>query len=306
MRKYLLLLLTAITIIAADKAYALEMTVGATTWYVWGNRNEDIISSVDPVSGQQWSYRYGNNNSYSFDPSFLYGPAISIKFNNDFNLTFIYLYGKFEHNITYDRTYGDTWEANYKFKRSDSDIALNYRLNDFFKVFAGIKYMNYDIKITETSPSGVEEDHNSSSKHRSFGPGLGLSSTYPLTENIFLLGTISGFYLFTTGEKFKDGGEAGGIYGNYGDGGLEPVNWNIGYKEYGINTTLAVAYYIAPASIVISLGGRFQYFKTDYDEKRNDDDPDPRSAADKDNFLINSITNKMYGITLTATYSFSI
>ena len=56
-------------------------------------------------------------------------------------------------------------------------------------------------------------------------------------------------------------------------------------KEYGYNLTLAIAYYIAPVSTVISLGYRYQRFI------------DAIESSNKSTF---------YGITLTATYSFSI
>ena len=292
MKKIILLILTITTICATviipHKAYSLDITAGATAWLLWGNRNEDLMSDWREPGPANFSSRYGNNTNYSFDPSFLYGPVISIKFNNDFNLTFVYLYGQLEHKTNYKTTGSPSvpsapYEAVYKFKRNDSDTALNYRLNDYFKVFIGAKYMRYDIKLSAqyTGPV-IQPPEVCNIKHISYGPGLGLSSTYPLTENIFLLSTLSGFYLFSTGENFLDDG----VYG------VDPLDAKINYKEYGFNSTLAIAYYIAPASTVISLGGRLQYFKTDYDRK--------------DVFYINEITNFMYGITLTATYSFSL
>jgi hypothetical protein len=66
-------------------------------------------------------------------------------------------------------------------------------------------------------------------------------------------------------------------------------------KQYGINSSLSIAYYIAPASTVISLGGRYQYYKTVY------------YNIDIDDWgLLHDYKDKFYGITLTATYSFSI
>ena len=230
MKKLLLLALIAlcIGIIIPQKLYAVDITVGATTWYAWW----------DIDAGQE---------SLDVDPTFLYGPALSVKFNNDFNLTFIYLYGKYD--VTFDKG-KDT------VKRTDSDIALNYRLNDYFKLFAGMKYM------------GFEQDY----KQNAIGPGLGLSATVPVMENFFLLGTLSGFHLWGKG---KHGENNGTISSNY--------------KEYGFNSTLSLAYYIAPASTTVSLGGRYQYFKTNDDSSNG-----------------NNFTSKIYGATLTATYTFSI
>jgi len=142
----------------------------------------------------------------------------------------------------------------YKFKRKDSDLALNYRLNDYFKVFVGAKYLGFS--------------HSAGADFLAFGPGLGLSATFPITDNIFLLANLSGFYLW---------GEHKGSGNKYD------------YNQYGINSTLSLAYYIAPASTTVSLGGRFQRYKHVYEL----------------DYLVDGDV-KFYGITLTATYSFSI
>jgi long-subunit fatty acid transport protein len=249
------------------------MTAGATVWYAWGSRFENT---------QDYSIR--KNNNYTFDPTFLYGPVLSVKFSDDFNLTFVYLYSKFGYNEDVYKDLGGNFFVKSNIKRADSDIALNYKLNDYFKVFAGAKYLSYKISLSFDDPNPEIGHCNSHSEHKSIGPGLGLSTTYPITNNIFLLGTVSGFYLFSKGEKFYDHK----IYDKY----PKPVNITIGYNEYGINSSLSVAYYIAKLSTVISLGGRFQYFVTDY--------------YDYKFFYINYIRNMIYGVTLSATYTFSI
>ena len=258
-------------IIIPYKVYGFDMTAGATAWYAWGFRYEEVSEK---------SIR--KNSNYAFDPTFLYGPVISLKFNNDFNLTFVYLYSKFDYKLEYYKDAGSVLFAESKIKRSDSDLALNYRLNDFLKIFAGVKYLAYDINLTYIDY--LDQYWYSKSNHTGIGPGLGLNATVPIADNIFLLATLSGFYLFSSGEKFEDKG----IY----DDIAAPVNMTIGYNEYGFNSNISIAYYIAQFSTVVSLGGRFQYFITDY--------------HDYEPFLINKIKNMFYGITLTATYTFSI
>ena len=273
MKKILLLTFLAISIaiIIPSNLYSLDLTVGATTWYAFGSRSEDL---------QKESIR--TNGTYSFDPTFLYGPALSVKFTDSFNLTFIYLYGKFDYDEVVYKDSGGVFHATSKAKRSDSDLALNYRLNNYFKLFAGIKYMAYEVKLSYDDPNPFRGHCENHSKHTSLGPGLGLSSTFPVTDNMFLLATLSGFYLSSSGEKFEDSKVYDPI----------PVDFTIAYNEYGINGTIAFAYYISSISTVISLGGRFQYFVVDYDKYKD--------------FLINSVANKIYGITLSATYTFSI
>ena len=274
MKKILLLTFIIICtgIIIPSKTYSADITIGATAWYAWGSRYENVREESIRV-----------NNNYAFDPALFYGPAVSVKLNNDFNLTFVYLYSKFDYIENVYEDDGGSCFVEARIKRSDSDLALNYRLHDYIKVFIGAKYMAYEIKL---SYDDIYRGHcDSQSKHTSIGPGLGLSGTYPVTDNIFILATVSGFYLYSAGEKFEDNKI-------YDDRNTKPVNITVGYNEYGINSTIQVAYYIAPAATVISLGARYQYFITDY--------------YDYKPFMIDSIKNKIYGITLTATYTFSL
>jgi len=196
MKKYLLLAIIAIYIglIIPCKVYAADITVGATTWYAEYKEASDFL-----------------------DPTFMFGPVASVKFNDDFNLTFVYLYGQFK----------DKFVSGAKMKRQDSDLALNYRLNNYFKLFGGIKYMN----CKSSSPG------NPTYKSYSYGPALGVSFTYPFIENIFFLATLSGSYVWWS-RSFDDS------------------DWN----DYGYNGTAALAYYISQASTTISLGYRYQRF----------------------------------------------
>ena len=78
MKKFLLFILIAIFIgiVIPHKLYAVDITVGATTWYTWWDL-EKYEETVD------------------IKPTFLYGPTMSVKFSDDFNLTFVFLYGKY-------------------------------------------------------------------------------------------------------------------------------------------------------------------------------------------------------------------
>ena len=250
MKKFLLLIAIAIciSIIIPRNVYAVDITVGGSTWYSWWNQ-------------KQWN-KNGSGDTTNFDPTFFYGPALSVKFSNDFNLTFVYLYAKFENEKR-----DSSGKTTIKHKRTDSDLALNYRLNGYFKIFGGVKYMPY-------KSSGTDGTISSHSDHSGFGPGLGVSCTYPILDNLFLLANLSGFYLWSN-EDFSS------------DTGADDFKHN--YKRYGFNSTLSIAYYIVPAATTISLGTRLQYYKSDY----NYEDVD-------------YIDNLFYGVTLTATYSFSI
>jgi len=261
MKKYLLLLI-CMGIFIPCKIYAVDITVGATTWYARPDDSE-------------------------IDPAFFLGPALSVKLNDDFNLTFVYLYGKFNMKA-------DDSVTTSKITRQDADFALNYRLADYFKLFGGIKYLKHSFTYTEEDPGWrflLDFDvskYDTTRTTDSFGPGLGLSVTYPILDNLFLLSTLSGFYLWENyEEKYRKetvvtpaAPPLVPAVTNIDEGKKDKI-----FNSYGCNLTLAIAYHIPSVSTMISLGGRYHRFiKTDD--------------------LSNDTT--FYGVTLTATYSFSL
>ena len=144
--------------------------------------------------------------------------------------------------------------------RYDSDLALNYRITDYFKLFLGCKYAGFTW--------------DTDGKHQAIGPGAGISAVIPVGGNFFLLGNVSGLYLW--------GKEGGG----------KEIDYDASAREYGFNTNLSLAYYIPGASTTISLGGRLQQLHIDYDGTENG--------------AVSDSTSRFYGVTLTAVYSFNI
>ena len=274
--KIFIYIVLCIGILLPCKAYGLDVSIGAATWYAW--MEQEYNKAV----------KYYESDTENKNPEFLIGPALFVKFNDDFNLTFVYLYGKFNVKESYE--WPGHGYADYTLKRRDFDLALNYRLNDFFKVFAGIKYMDFSIRFDQHRNSAgqimsyiageiIKRDRSS------LGPSLGISAALPILENLFILGHLSGFYLLN-----KESAEyipAGA--------GSNPLSFKPRGNDYGFNSGLSLACYITPVSTTISLGGRYQYIKTHY----SDIDPAHGSYYDHD-------TSKFYGVTLTATYSFSI
>jgi hypothetical protein len=195
MKKLLLLtfVVICISIIIPYKIYAVDITAGATTWFAW----YDLDAGIGNTTMEKMEA----------DPTFMYGPALSVKFNDDFNLTFVWLYGKFDLGQ-------ESGGKDVKYKRRDSDLAFNYRLNDYFKVFGGVKYVRVWSNPLEFDWFGC-------------GPGLGLSATIPITDNIFALATFSGFYLWS-----KDDREIKAAT-------TEKIKYD--YERYGFNSTLAIA-----------------------------------------------------------------
>jgi hypothetical protein len=191
-------------------------------------------------------------------PAILYGPVAAFRFHKELSLSTFFLYGKFTPENSDDT--GDL-------TRYDSDTALNYDLFKYLKIFGGFKFIGFRWK-------GSSGD----GKHQSLGPALGLGITLHTIGNLYLLGNLSGFYGWGSHEDHRE--EDGSIYKNSAD-----------MDEYGFNSNISLAYYIAPASTTLTAGFRFQRFWTKYtsSEEQNRD-----------------MRHDFYGVTLTAIYSFSI
>ena len=255
------------TLYGSDKAYSLDITAGLASWCAWGEQT---------MSGANY------NPDMQSDPALLFGPTLSVKFAENWNITFVYLYGKFNYeDKDSPGSYVPTiYQSKFKSKRSDIDLAINYRLNDYFKIFAGIKVMSFVMLPFEFMEDygggggGGMANNVNPSDTRCDGLGAGLNATFPVAENLFLLGTLSGFI----GNAKVDVNT-----------GSQIMQKGFSYK--GINSNLSIAYYIASASTTISLGARYQYFKIE--------------SNDWDAWSI-KVNYSIYGMTLGATYSFSI
>lgn len=213
--------------------HAADLSIGATTWYT------------------AWDYEDDADSKISYDPAFLYGLVLSLTMSEDLSLSFVFLYGEFTMDFESD-------DSTMDLNRYDSDLTLNYRISKIFKIFAGAKYMGFTWA--------------DNGKHAALGPGAGISAVFPLGNDFFLLGYISGMYLM----------------GN--EDGDKSREYKAETNEYGGNSSLSLAYYITGTSTTLSLGGRYQQLKITYDDENGGMTPDSMS--------------KFYGVTLTAVYTF--
>jgi hypothetical protein len=251
-----IVLFCVLSLCARDKVYAVDLTAGISTWYAWGKLYADNITKEMHTDGASW----------------LFGPTLSLKLNHYFNITFVYLYGKLDYEEDKTNLYPD-----FKSKRKDADLALNLRLSNYFKLFFGLKSLSFDILRVRHEPAGAVYPYKNDGKHSGFGPGIGLSATFPLAENLFLLATLSGCYL-SGNENIKE------------ETYPAPDSFKSSCHDTGFNATASLAYYIAPAATVISLGYRHQEFNTKYNH---------------DSFSV-KMHNSMDGIMFSATYTFAV
>lgn len=230
MKRMFILVILSMFIVSAAPLMAMDVSLGAATWYSW------------------WEME-GGDGSQDIPPTILYGPVVSLSFSSNWSLSSVFLYGIF--------TMSTPDGGDEKVTRIDSDTSINYNLNKYIKLFGGAKIMGYKF------PGG---------KNQSIGPAAGLGVTFPIGGNFYLLGNLSGMYNYGYEEsEDHDNGEP-----------KEAI-----FTAPGINSTLAIAYYIDQASTTISLGGRYQYFKINYE-----------SGGDSESVM------SFYGVTLSAVYSF--
>jgi hypothetical protein len=201
---FIIVIVCAVTAFTAESRAA-NISLGASSWYSW------------------WEFK-DNQSTKKMGPSLMLGPVVSVGLNNEWSLSAVLLIGKFKMK-------GD--DSNMNLSRLDLDTTINYSLNRYFKVFSGIKYMEY----TDTG-----------FYHRSLGPALGIGLTVPVTDSLFFLANGSGIIMLGRHKNSEDSIVAK-------------------YKEPGYNTVLSLAYYIESISTTVNLGFRYQYFHTMYDDK---------------------------------------
>jgi hypothetical protein len=195
-----------IILLSGAAVSAADVGVGASFWYAdW---------KMTPVKTDT------NNHESKMDPELMFGPVISAKFSQNWSVAAAFL-------VSNKYQMGSGPDSGVR--RMDSDTTLNYNINSYFKIFPGIKLMQF------TFTDGY---------HRSGGPGLGAGFIFPLSDSFFLIGNGSGSYLF----------------GQHSD----PGSSKISMREYGYNLNGGLAYYLTAASLTINAGYRYQYFRTAY------------------------------------------
>lgn len=214
--KKILSIVLLLTVILPAAGYSASLSIGGTLWYAtWTGLGSDFDK---------------------LGPEPLYGPAVTLGLNPQWSISSVFLTGVYE--ATTELSPG--FIADLKIRRYDSDSALNYAVNRYFRVFGGFKYMKYAMEMRVAGSLASEGTHSS------MGPALGFSVVLPLADNIFAIGSMSGMYL--SGDS--DGEE---------------------YTEPGYNTQINVAYSFTGAPVVLTAGYRYQYFKTVYDNSDAED-----------------------------------
>ncbi len=245
---------------APEKKHA--FSIGPVFWFTWW----------DPFFKNDLSTKYGGALNYargrtiSLPPSYLVGPTVSFTIFKKFSLGVLFVYGpKFniersESMVDFYSSPGSVYytRAFGRITKYDLDTTLNYHLNRYVRVFAGIKVQGYSIKET-LMPYGFDFrafDNYGLYKYRSlaYGPGLGIGISIPLGMDFSLLSSLSAIYMRSSNEY--RGRSVNYSCTTYFDNTERMVN-----DVWGGNGTLSVAYFLRQASLTFIAGGRYQYLK---------------------------------------------
>ncbi|MFW5771277.1 MAG: hypothetical protein ACOCX9_07565 [Spirochaetota bacterium] len=294
-KKIFMLIMTILLLISASSnIFAIHMNAGASVWYAWWDPMWENAFKGDAVDNPD---NYSTDDpSFSMDPSFLAGPALSFTLNPLWSISASFMYGKYDADST--ASYFSAGGFEYKelssisIDKMESDVMASRKITDIFKFYFGIKFQryaineerkveNYDMIGTLLDQHIVDYDETGNG----IGSGAGIGITQRLYDNFFLLANVSAILMWNNLDRTTTRND---------DTTFSPdIDYNIDFLTWGANTTASIAYYIAPASVTLAIGGRYQHLR--YKQLNQKDERD-----------LDGNTDNFYGITFSALYGFEI
>jgi hypothetical protein len=265
---YLIIFLTIGIIIGfSNQASAVDYILGAKGGYfIW-----------DP-----WFKEFGGAMSYmKKGDGALYGPVASVMFTQDLSFSMSGLFGKQSahwqsEDFTYKSNEINYRESSFDIKRIDVDAALSYRLSEYFKIFAGYKYMynllqykhvNFNRNTSTNSIDGEVEKSKIKIPYNGGAIGLGLS--LPIKERFFFATNLSAIYIVgkmhVSGDiyYYQSGSSTRNLQGGGGPDGK--------VHGRGINCEPTIGASMGEGMPIFAIGVRFQWmqFKIVGDDKKD-------------------------------------
>jgi len=241
--------------IFANSSQAMDYIVGVKGGYfAW----DPYLKRVGPSQFEQIETGSGT----------LYGPVLSVIFNQDFSFSFSGLFGKQSSYWTAKNYYADgeteprTGTFTFEVKRIDLDSALSYRVLEKLKIFIGYKYQRSDVTMDSVEYQVGGSNVYSRYEHLKLpmyasGPALGLGISMPIGDRYFFAGNISAIYMRG---KFDFENT---ITSYQGDGTQNPLEIrkikDIKTATRGINAEPTIGASTGEGMPVFTLGFRFQW-----------------------------------------------
>lgn len=284
-------------------AAPVSVSIGHSVWCSWWEPawkdGKNFLPPASPGLAAANPVSLPNQiNEFRLKPALMHGPLISISFLDKWSVSTLFMYGKFRAISSGPRPQSLFGKSRFKkeIDRYDSDSTINYSFNKIVKVFVGFKYQSYRYleKVAYWSISELAVFRGQgTSRFESLGPGAGLGLTIPLPRNFFILGSLAASYFWgSAAYRYDDL-----YYYRISSGSYNPALFQY-QKEYFTsivgNGSLSLAYYLAPASLTLGLGGRYQVMWHMHEHKKR-------------GFLYyNGRYDHFWGITISVVYSFTL
>ena len=256
MRRFCIVIIGLAVLCAPIRAVAAGMDIGMTTWYC------------------RWQPSWNNKNSgYRVEPAVFYGPGVSFRLPGNVTISTNFLYARIlaETPVKILNLVNPSVSTRV-IQRYDSDSTIGYSFTAFFRLFLGFKYSryNYVAEQMQLAPgilwifSGTREKY----RYDNYAPALGLNFKVHVVEHFFILITASFLYeqshVFKSKYQYLISSGASPMFFPYKD-----TRWAV--NKLGANASLAFAYFIKPINTSISIGFRYQFFKTVKPKTDNDE-----------------------------------
>jgi hypothetical protein len=290
------------------------ISIGGTAWYVWwqpaweDNRWQGYYLWNDAAG-------YWEEDAKDFKPSsnVMAGPMVSVGFLDRWSISSVVVLGTMTHktrgigagvDIISESAGATHKDYTRKVLKWDSDTTIGCAVHRFIRLYAGFKAQGYRYKETIhyydfTAFPDVFIDHSEGTNSvNCYGPGLGISGTIPLVENLYMVINLSGIFLWCT-----ERGDTN-LSRTYG---LEATGYVFTcfymprgkFLSYGGTASLSLAYTISKINTTLSLGGRYQIL---YNRQKKGN----MLHSDVTMNVIDGQYDHFAGITFSAIYTFHI
>jgi len=300
---------------------SVDVSLGGIVWYNWWKPAwSDGKSFFNLVAHNGITYRMDDISDFRTSSSFLAGPGISVCLFNKFDVSSIFVIGKYDYHtsglvravylkipdMTLAGTLTDYNIYSRKVLKWDSDTTFAYLLTKNFKIFTGFKHQGYNYdEIFYNSDLLQAAQGNYGylgrslvNRMRGYGTGLGVGFNFPLAEGFYFILNFSGIVLWCSEDIDLK-------YSYRVSPGPDVRPFMVYFKEgkftsYGTNTSASFSYYLDSLGTSVALGFRHQAL---YNKQKFNNNIYKNGVAMN---MVDGKFDHFYGITMSVTYTFSI
>lgn len=265
------------------KVYLIIFSILFFTMY---STNESKASDADTGLGLTGYYAFWKpafdgayTDGMDLQPDFLWGPVITVSFLDNWTIGFVFLQnltsgfdGEWGYSGKSYSGYDYSFKEEGKMKRGDIDLSLTYKINQYFKVFTGLKYYIYgnssgttyqSYSYTGYAYSLSGSDIWGTNEFSGFGCAAGFTVQYPFTDSFYITMNNSFIYFFKNYLYWDYPKPPTASHDAYDMSENTWTEVETSGTAYGFNTQLSLSYFFSSADTALVIGGRFQFLKFD-------------------------------------------